>query len=86
VTESDAGQLIELAMSVEKAARAEGQNGGHQSRQDTDCAFAELQRQIMRHVVLAGDDIEEMPSARIVLWPPTGSGDTDPTITISRLE
>jgi hypothetical protein len=59
VTEIDAGVIIELAMSVEKAARLEGQNGGHQSRADTDCAFAELQRQIMRHVVLAGDDIDE---------------------------
>jgi hypothetical protein len=53
MTEVDAGVLIGLAMHVEETARLEGQNGGHQSRQDTDCAFAALQREIMRHVVSA---------------------------------
>jgi hypothetical protein len=62
VTEVDAGVLIELAMHVERKARLEGQNGGHQSRQDTDCAFAALQREIMKHVALAVDDSEDLPA------------------------
>jgi hypothetical protein len=59
MTEADAAHIIHLAMQVVKAARLEGQNGGHQSRVDTDCAFDELQQQIMRHVVpaeLTGDE------------------------------
>jgi hypothetical protein len=67
MTESDAGHLIHLAMQVVKAARLEGQNGGHQSRVDTDCAFDELQQQIMRHVVLADDD-RRGDNRMIVVW------------------